>query len=94
MIHYTHSVCRDSLVADFGGLLGLFLGFSFMTLWDGINWVSSENILRFCVTFNILVCFTYCSVFQTRQQCDSLKQKFGGEKKRQTIDVQSPMDSD
>ena len=24
------------LVADFGGTLGLFLGFSFMTLWDGM----------------------------------------------------------
>jgi hypothetical protein len=23
-----------SLVAEFGGTLGLFLGFSFMTLWD------------------------------------------------------------
>ena len=25
-----------SLVAEFGGTLGLFLGFSFMTLWDGV----------------------------------------------------------
>ena len=25
-----------SLIAEFGGTLGLFLGFSFMTLWDGI----------------------------------------------------------
>ena len=25
-----------SLVAEFGGTLGLFLGFSFMTLWDGL----------------------------------------------------------
>ena len=25
-----------SLVADFGGTLGLFLGFSFMMLWDGV----------------------------------------------------------
>ena len=27
----------SSLVADFGGTLGLFLGFSFMTLWDKIQ---------------------------------------------------------
>ena len=26
-----------SLVAEFGGTLGLFLGFSFMTLWDGLE---------------------------------------------------------
>ena len=25
----------ESLVAEFGGTLGLFLGFSFMALWDG-----------------------------------------------------------
>ena len=25
-----------SLIAEFGGSLGLFLGFSFMTLWDGM----------------------------------------------------------
>ena len=27
------------LVADFGRILGLFLGFSFMTLWDGLNFL-------------------------------------------------------
>ena len=27
----------SSLVAEFGGTLGLFLGFSFMTLWDHIQ---------------------------------------------------------
>ena len=27
----------SSLVAEFGGTLGLFLGFSFMTLWDKIE---------------------------------------------------------
>ena len=26
-----------SLVADFGGTLGLFLGFSFLTLWDNLR---------------------------------------------------------
>jgi hypothetical protein len=26
-----------SLVAEFGGTLGLFLGFSFMALWDGLK---------------------------------------------------------
>ena len=26
----------QNLVAEFGGTLGLFLGFSFMTLWDGM----------------------------------------------------------
>ena len=28
-----------SLIAEFGGTLGLFLGFSFMTLWDGISYM-------------------------------------------------------
>ena len=27
----------QSLVAEFGGSLGLFLGFSFMTIWDGMR---------------------------------------------------------
>ena len=30
-----------SLVAEFGGTLGLFLGFSFMTLWDGFEFMGS-----------------------------------------------------
>ena len=33
----------ESLVAEFGGTLGLFLGFSFMALWDGLEGVA--NIL-------------------------------------------------
>ena len=26
-------------VAEFGGILSLFLGFSFMTLWDGVHYL-------------------------------------------------------
>ena len=37
-----------SLVAEFGGVLSLFLGFSFMTLWDGMvhltAWSRSRKI--------------------------------------------------
>ena len=29
-----------SLVAEFGGTLGLFLGFSAMTLWDCLEWIA------------------------------------------------------
>ena len=29
-----------SLVAEFGGTLGLFLGFSAMTLWDCLEWIT------------------------------------------------------
>ena len=31
----------ESLVAEFGGTLGLFLGFSFMGLWDGVTLVAN-----------------------------------------------------
>ena len=30
-----------SLVAEFGGTLGLFLGFSAMTLWDSLEWIAT-----------------------------------------------------
>ena len=30
-----------SLVAEFGGTLGLFLGFSFMTFWDGLEYLTT-----------------------------------------------------
>ena len=29
----------ESLVAEFGGTLGLFVGFSFLTLWDVVEFV-------------------------------------------------------
>ena len=35
-----------SLVADFGGTLGLFLGFSFITLWDSLLVKACTNILQ------------------------------------------------
>ena len=34
----------QSLVAEFGGALGLFLGFSFMTIWDSIGELRSFKI--------------------------------------------------
>ena len=38
-----------SLVAEFGGTLGLFLGFSFMTLWDGVEFAlkASNKFISF-----------------------------------------------
>ena len=30
----------SSLIAEFGGTLGLFLGFSFLTLWDNFHFIS------------------------------------------------------
>ena len=38
-----------SLVAEFGGTLGLFIGFSFMTLWDGLEFalLASNKLLSF-----------------------------------------------
>ena len=34
----------QSLVAEFGGALGLFLGFSFMTIWDSVVQIHSFKI--------------------------------------------------
>ena len=39
----------SSLVAEFGGTLGLFLGFSFMTLWDQIHLLGfGTRALKMC----------------------------------------------
>ena len=33
-------------VADFGGILGLFLGVSFITIWDNFHFLDILDILR------------------------------------------------
>ena len=33
----------SSMVAEVGGILGLFLGISFMTLWNGLAWVVDNS---------------------------------------------------
>ena len=39
----------SSLVAEFGGTLGLFLGFSFMTIWDEIQLLGyGTRVLKIC----------------------------------------------
>ena len=34
----------QSLVAEFGGTLRLFLGFSFMTVWDGMQYLQGRIV--------------------------------------------------
>ena len=36
-----------SLVADCGGVLGLFIGFNFLMVWEWIVWAGSKLSLRF-----------------------------------------------
>lgn len=36
----------SSLIAEFGGTLGIFLGFSFITLWDNIILTSAFSIYK------------------------------------------------
>lgn len=33
----------SAMVAEVGGILGLFLGISFMTLWNGLAWVVDNS---------------------------------------------------
>ena len=39
-VELLESLPWTSLVAEFGGTLSLFLGFSFMTLWEGVEVVA------------------------------------------------------
>ena len=41
-----------SLVAEFGGTLGLFLGFSFMAIWDGLQYVKGKLCKLIMYFFN------------------------------------------
>ena len=36
----------QSLVADCGGVLGLFIGFNFLMIWDWIMWIIDRFILN------------------------------------------------
>ena len=36
----------QSLVADCGGVLGLFIGFNFLMIWDWIMWIVDKFILN------------------------------------------------
>ena len=36
-----------SLIADVGGVLGLFIGFNFLMVWEWIVWAGSKLSLRF-----------------------------------------------
>ena len=38
-----------SLVAEVGGILGLFLGFSFMAIWEGVETLTDAVAKRFRV---------------------------------------------
>ena len=36
----------QSLVADCGGVLGLFIGFNFLMIWDWIMWIVDKFIMN------------------------------------------------
>ena len=40
-----------SLVADIGGVLGLFIGFNFLMVWDWILWGYGKMSRRICKTY-------------------------------------------
>ena len=36
----------QSLVADCGGVLGLFIGFNFLMIWDWIMWITDKFVIN------------------------------------------------
>ena len=36
----------QSLVADCGGVLGLFIGFNFLMIWDWILWITDKFVIN------------------------------------------------
>ena len=36
----------ESLVADCGGVLGLFIGFNFLMVWDWIMWIIDKFVIN------------------------------------------------
>ena len=36
----------QSLVADCGGVLGLFIGFNFLMIWDWIMWIMDKFVMN------------------------------------------------
>ena len=38
----------ESLISEFGGALGLFLGFSFMMIWDMIKVIMTSDRAKLC----------------------------------------------
>ena len=36
----------QSLVADCGGVLGLFIGFNFLMIWDWIMWITDKFVMN------------------------------------------------
>ena len=41
-----------SLVADVGGILGLFIGFNFLMVWDWFAWVIKKIVMKKFKLFN------------------------------------------
>ena len=50
-----------SLVADVGGVLGLFIGFNFLLIWDWIVWG-----IRYCMNKNKIVMYNANKISKQR----------------------------
>ena len=49
-----------SLVSDCGGLLGLFIGFNFLMLWDSVVWALKKIRVKLCGGGSVLRCIDKC----------------------------------